>query len=228
MAIELYLAQTAAEFASCSQKPAHMAWMACHFSPYATGITNLPPSLPEGALLILNDRTPVCGHDPKTVCKALLDTANRFRCCAILLDFQHPGCEQIAKEAAKLPFSVAITEEYAKTLDCAVFLSAPALHKPLSEHIAPWKDRKIWLEAATDCTRISVTEKGAVICRADPPSDEVFPFYDDTLHCKYRTEITDNSIHFTLRRDKKELYALLAEAETLGIDRAIGLYQQLR
>ena len=42
MAIRQYLAMTAAEMTQAGSLPRHAAWMACHFSPYSTGLTNLP------------------------------------------------------------------------------------------------------------------------------------------------------------------------------------------
>ena len=227
MAIPLYLAQTAAEFASSTPKPEHLAWMACHFSSYGTGITNLPNHLPPGSLLILNDRTTVQGHDPDAVCKALLDTAERLNCQGILLDFEHKGCGKIAEKAVTLPFPVAVTEAYARNLDCTVFLSAPPLNIPLSDYIQPWKGREIWLEAALGCEEIAVTEKGSQISDLELPTTEEFPFFDEKLHCLYRTEIEKESIRFTLRRGKEELTGLLEEAQQLGIKCAVGLYQEL-
>lgn len=78
MEIPLFLAMTAAEFRIAAEIPAHPAWMACHFSAYGTGISNLPRELPAGAMLMLNDRTPICGHDPEDVAKPLCDTAQRL------------------------------------------------------------------------------------------------------------------------------------------------------
>ena len=54
MAIRTYLAMTASEFAKADPLPPHVAWMACHFSPYDSGLTNLPRKLPTNSLLILN------------------------------------------------------------------------------------------------------------------------------------------------------------------------------
>ncbi len=225
MAIPLYLAQTAAEFASISPKPDHLAWMACHFSPYSTGITNLPARLPEDSLLILNDRTPINGHDPEIVCQMLLDTVSKLHCRGILLDFQHHGCNKIVETAAKLPCPVAVTERYADAVDCAVFLSSPPIHKPFREYIASWKDRDIWLEAALGNEAITVTEKGSTFTQS--PADAEYPFYDEMLHCRYRIETEDNAVRFHLHRGRKELSALLEEATALGIVLAVGLYQEL-
>ena len=230
MAIALYLAQTAAEFASSLPKPEHIAWMACHFSPYGTGITNLPKALPEGSLLILNDRTPVSGHDPNTVCSMLLDAQQRLRCGGIVLDLQRRNCEETAAIAAKvstLPCPVAVSQWYAKDLSCAVFLSSVPLHKPLAEYLSPWSGRDIWLEAATGCTQITVTETGSHFSQLLDLPDGPFPFCDRALHCRYRTQVENDSIQFTLYRGKEELNDLLEDAQGFGITRAVGLYQEL-
>ena len=71
MALTLYLAMTAAELQNCRQIPEHIAWMACHFSPYSSGISNVPVQLPAGSVLILNDRIPPQGHDPELVARQL-------------------------------------------------------------------------------------------------------------------------------------------------------------
>ena len=228
MAIPLYLAQTAAEFASSSQKPEKIAWMACHFSPYGIGITNLPKHLPQDSLLILNDRTPPLGHDPKTVCNSLLHIVERFGCRGILLDFQAQGCDNIVAEATKLSCPVAVTERYAANYDSAVFLSSPPLSIPLEEYIKPWACREIWLEAALGNEEIIITEQGSSFTQRQRSENEEYPFYEEQLHCKYRTEITDDRILFSLCRGKKELSSLLAEAESLGITLAVGLYQELK
>ena len=52
MAIAQYLAMTAAEMIGSTFLPQKAAWMACHFSPYSTGLCNLPSALPPGSLLI--------------------------------------------------------------------------------------------------------------------------------------------------------------------------------
>ena len=84
MAIPQYLAMTAAEMAGTAPLPRYMAWMACHFSPYSTGLTNLPAKLHQGSLLILNDRTPIHCHDPERVCRELNSTLHRLGCVGLL------------------------------------------------------------------------------------------------------------------------------------------------
>ena len=52
MAIRPFLAMTAAEIQGTETLPPKTAWMACHFSPYSTGLSNLPKALPPGLSLI--------------------------------------------------------------------------------------------------------------------------------------------------------------------------------
>ena len=88
MEIPLFLAMTAAELRGAASMPSHPAWMACHFSCYGTGISNVPKRLPAGSMLMLNDRTPMCGHDPELVARMLCDAAEEFQCDSILLDLE--------------------------------------------------------------------------------------------------------------------------------------------
>ena len=202
--------------------------MACHFSPYGTAITNLPAYLPENSLLILNDRTPINGHDPQAVAHMLLDAVKRFRCKGILLDFQNGGCERIVEAVASLPCPVAVTEQYAGNADCAVFLSAPPVSIPLIDYIAPWKGREVWLEAALEAAEFTITPDG---CRVSPLPyvfSQVETFIEESLHCRYRCQVDPDSIRFHLYRTADRLEALLREASSLGIEKAIGLYQQLK
>lgn len=229
MAIVLHLAMTAAEFHINSPLPCPKAWMACHFSPYGTGLSNLPPELPKGSVLILNDRTPVFGHSPEQIARQLAETAERLECSGILLDFQRPGEPQtqaIAAAIAPLPCPVAVTPLYAGGLDCAVFLPPPPLTMPLESHLAPWQGREIWLEAALEQQHIRVDKSGSHTLPWDGDALPC-PHIEEKLHCIYRTEVQKDHIDFFLRRDLAQLHALLAEGETLGIRRFVGLYQQL-
>ena len=229
MAIRLFLAMTAAEIMSGAPFPERIAWMACHFSPYTTGLSNIPDSLPTGSLLILNDRTPIGGHDPGAVEWQLRDCLELCKCDSILLDFQRPGVDETAVLAAHLagtlPCPLAVSEHYAAGLDCPVFLSAPPHHIPLREYLSPWMNREIWLETALDTETITLTEDGAKIAVSMTSSPT--PHREEILHCHYRTDVFTDRAVFTLRRTREDLEAMLAEAETLGVTTAVGLFQEL-
>ena len=229
MAIPLYLSMTAAEFAACRELPVQTAWMACHFSPYGTGLTNLPRQLPPDSLLILNDRTPICGHDPVLVCQTLLECIQQLHCRGLLLDFQRPNCRETAalvKKAASLPCPVCISDIYAKDLDCPVFLPPVPLTLSPEAHLSPWKGREIWLEAATEHTVFTVTANGCT--EASGPAEGDFPFREDRLHCRYRTELQGDRAVFYLSRSRADLNTLLEEAASLGVTMAVGLWQELQ
>lgn len=230
MAFPLYLAMTAAEIRENSQLPPKYAYMACHFSPYGTGLSNRPKSLPEGCLLILNDRTPIHGHDHGLIAAQLEELATKFSCSGVLLDFQRPECKETAALARHLtealPCPVSVSEMYAEGLACPVFLPPLPLDVPLAEYLRPWQDREIWLEVALDGLEITLTPQGyAPVPLPFPGESEGFT--DAKLHCHYHINMKEDAAKFTLFRTREDLDALLAEAEAFGVTRAVGLWQEL-
>lgn len=231
MALPLYLAMTAAEMRGNDSLPPQLAYMACLFSPYGTGLSNCPKSLPEGSLLILNDRTPIHGHDHGLIAAQLEEMARRWAVSGILLDFQRPNCDESAllvkflSEALTCP--VGISEPYAGNGNTPVFLPPVPLDIPLAEYLHSWQGREIWLEAALDGAEILLTEAGAAItplpcCAPAPPVH-----WDANLHCHYSIEIRSSQVRFTLCRSREDLMELLEQAEALGVTRAVGLWQEL-
>lgn len=231
MAITRYLAMTAAEIGGTSPLPSKIAWMACHFSPYSTGLSNCPDSLPPDSLLILNDRTPIHGHDPETIAGQLRECIEGLKCSAVLLDFQRPGCTETAALAKfltnALPCPTAVSEMYGKDLDCPVFLPPCPHHVPLAQYCTPCQGREIWLEMALDGEIITLTETGAAF--APMPAGDSFEggHKEEKLHCHYHIELEENAARFTLWRTPEDLNALLEEAEHLGVTHGIGLFQEL-
>ncbi len=231
MALPLYLAMTAGEIQENSDLPPKLGYMACHFSPYGTGLSNLPNRLPAGSLLILNDRTPIRGHDPELIRAQLEHVLSHNGCRGLLLDFQQPEREETAALATRLahslPCPVGLSHHYEDAGDGPVFLPPPPPDIPLAEYLQPRKGREIWLEAALDTLVLSVTDQG---CTSSPLPRPVLRdgFPDRKLHCHYQiTEHTDR-VDFTLFRTREDLTSLLAEAENLGVAMAVGLWQELR
>lgn len=232
MAIPLYLAMTAAEFAGCSSFPAKIGWMACHFSPYGTGLSNLPDALPKDSLLIVNDRTPICGHDPELIAKQLTEQIGQYSPAALLLDFQRRNVSetQVLTEhlLTHIACPTAVSECYAAGSDCPVFLPPVPVNKPLSEYIAPWAGREIWLEAALDGLCFHLDAHGCVVSPLPADPEGPFPHSDSGLHCHYRIDLDSGAAHFSLHRTREDLDALLKEAENSGVTAAVGLYQELQ
>ncbi len=220
-----FLAQTAAEFQQKLPANAQKAWMACHFSPYGTGLSNLPTVLPAQSMVIVNDRMPVAGHDPEKIAEQLRRLVQKFDIGHVLLDFQRPGEPQtaaIAKAIAEtLPCPVGVSEQYAQGLERPVFLPPVPLHMPLQDYIAPWQNRGVWLEIAPACTTYRITESGCSQVVSNATGQ--FPHFDSQTCCRYHIEMQTDAICFTLHRGWEEL-ALLRQNET--VECFIGLYQE--
>ena len=228
MVLPLYLAQTPLEM-SGNPLPVNLAYLACHFSPGGRGLSNLPPQLPPGSILILDDSNPMTDHDPELIQDQLYHWLSQRQAEAVLLDFQRPdipGQQELAKQLhGPLPCPVAVSELYAQDICCPVFLSPVPPDRPLAEHLAPWKGREIWLEVALDGISLTLTEEG---CNIVPLFD--FPAAgqaDSRLHCHYTVEAGEKSATFRLWRTRQDLEDLLTEAETVGVAKAIGLWQEL-
>ena len=231
MAVAPFLAMTAAEFYGSSSLPPKIGWMACHFSPYSVGLSNLPRSLPEGSLLILNDITPIHGHDPEVVVKQLRECVESFRCFGVLLDFQREYTEEAMLMASSiagvLPCPVAVSQSYADGLCCPVFLTPLPHHIPLADWIKPWQDREIWLDVAVDAEEILLTPVGSAI-HPLPFSRHYEGYGDDFMHCHYKILIAEDSARFNLWRTAEDIASLLEEAESMNIHTAVGLYQEFQ
>lgn len=181
-------------------------------------------------MLILNDRTPIHGHDPELIHCQLSEILTEFRCNSLLLDFQRPGCRETEKLVKvlteELPCPVAVSEGYAEGLSCPVLLPPAPLDTPLQEYLQRWNGREIWLEAAQDSLRLELTETGCTAL-ALPVPDPAGSFLEEALHCHYHTNIDERCARFDLFRSRMDLESLLEEAEALGVARAVGLWQEL-
>ena len=226
-----YLAMTEAEFSCAEVLPVHPAWMACHYSCYGMGLSGLPKRLPEEALLIVNDRTPPAGHDPKIIVQQLKQLIQQHGIQQVLLDFQRDGFEEsrcLAQQLVQeLTVSVAVSEKYAASLECPVFLDCPPPYKALEACTEKWSGRELWLELAPEAGIAEVTKEGFLYKSKQDEDSTEFPFYDTELCCRYRTQIYDDRLLVTMKRDKEALKALCMQAQTMGIHTFVGLYQQV-
>jgi len=230
MAIQPFLAMTGAEIAGNIEIPNKIAWMACHFSPYGLGLSNLPRTLPPGSLLVLDDITPIRSHDPQSILAQLTERAEVLSCCGILLDFQRPGCEETAALVevltAGLPCPVAVSHFYAGTGTFPVFLPPVPPSEPPEAYLAPWQGRELWLELSMEGEEITVTEEGASFTPRPFPVAAEEEFHEKGLCCHYHCVQQENAIKFLLRRTEEDLEDLLKQAEHFGVTNAVGLYQE--
>ena len=230
MAIQGDLAMTPAEMESVSPLPMGAAWMSCHFSAEGTGLTDLPRSLPENALLILDDSIPPTGQEPQKILEILKDAVDRLHCGAVLLDFQKTNRTETADLAHALAQGlscpVGVSQGYAINTDGPVFLPLLPPHKSLRTYLRPWNGREVWLEVGPGAETVVVTEDGAKVLPV-PAAVPSYPFSHKGLHCHYGIQPQDRQILFNLSRTQEDLSALIREAESLGVTRTIGLYQEL-
>lgn len=232
MEIPLFLAMTAAEFRGAEVMPPHFGWMACHFSSYGVGLSNVPTALPPGGMLMLNDRTPIGGHDPETVAKTLCDAAQALECDCILLDFQREGYEELTCIAGAVlkqaSCPVGISALYADGFDCPVLVPPIPPYVPPEEALSHWDGRELWLEVSTEGTRIAVTEQGSRYAPLDHYVPGEKTHFDPTLHCHYGITVEEEQILFDIGRTEEDLTSLLKAVKSLGVSRAIGLWQEIR
>lgn len=180
-------------------------------------------------MVIVNDRTPIHGHDPALVARQLRGVVERYGCGCVLLDFQRPGAEAVAAAVVEaLSCPVGVPPAYGKGLDCPVFLPPVPLRTPVAQYLAPWKGRELWLEAALDGEEVTVTPQGTACRPLDHPAPTDTPLYDEALFCHYRIDAEADSLRFHLRRTQEDLDALLYSAEPHGVTRTIGLWQEFR
>lgn len=225
-----YLAKTKAEFRLEDFSSSSSAWMACHFSPYGTGLSNLPRKLPPDSLLMLDDITPMHGHDIRFIGEQLQYCVEKFRCRGVLLDFQRPGypeCERLISHLSEaLPCPVGVSSLYGKTADTPVLLPPLPFCTPLKTYLSSWQGREIWLETALEGETIVLTENGS---ESSPLSRSALPeggFPEENLHCHYKAETSEDRITFTLWRTREDVEELLNEGSALGVALAVGLYQE--
>ena len=230
MAFAQYLAMTAAEMMGNAPPAEGAAWMACHFSPYSTGLCNLPHVLPPESLLILNDRTPIHGHDASRVCRELSQALNGLQCAGLLLDFQNPPCSEALALASylagHLDCPMAVTPEYASG-NAAVFAPAVPTDTPVSVYLEQWAGKSVWLEAALEGQTIALRPDGATFGRNPGPVGGAV-HRDRRLHCHYTMEKAQDCFRFRTWRTREDLAQLLEEAGKLGVRLSVGLYQELR
>ncbi len=224
MALPVYLAMTPQEIAACPQLPEHIAWLACHFSPYGTGLAGLPQGLPPGSLLILDDRIPVWHHDPALVARQLAEAVEQTEAAGVLVDFQGRS-SRLKDIAAAVLEAIPTAAVTAGLLDEGAVLVPPIPPGEIpADCLKPWEERDIWLELSPSPIQITVDEKGSRSAPYTGPLPETV-FRDEALCCSYGTEVFHDRGVFTLFRTAEDIKALLQAVPNIH---PVGLYQELK
>ena len=190
--------------------------------PWEPNLADLPERLPEETVLVLHDGFPIESPGP------ILEAVEKTGCSGVLLDFQKPGQEAILKALVReLPHPIAVSEPYAREVGGAVFLPPCPPDRPLETHLAPWKDRQIWLDTAPEVLELTLTETGCTAKTLPSPPNSPH-FTHETLNCRYKIETFPNKLTFTLWRDKQMLEAHMEQAQALGVTKTFTLFQEWR
>ena len=223
MAIRRYLAMTGEEIAAFDKMPENAAWMFC---PFSEGLADVPWQLPRGCLLVLTDAVTPENADVMDVVHKLCS----LEPVGVLLDFQRSADRGDVLFAEKLrqalPCPVIPSHHYADRFAGPVFLPPLPLNLRISDYIKAWQGREIWMDISREGQRITLTEAGAAF-ESLPLTFPTGTIHEDKkLHCHYTISLQENAAVFTLWRTEEDLEALLQEVESLGIQNAIGLYQE--
>lgn len=190
------------------------------FLPWEPNLADLPERLPEETVLVLHDGFPIENPGP------ILEAVEKTGCSGVVLDFQKPGQEAILNALVqKLPHPIAVSEPYAREVKGAVFLPPCPPDRPLDAHLAPWQGREIWLDVSPEVLVLTLTGDGCAAASSPRPPDGPC-FTDENLCCRYRCEVFPDKAVFTLWRDKPMLEAHIKQAQTLGVTKTIGLFQE--
>ena len=225
MGITQYLAMTEQELSAGPPAPG-LAYLGCYFS--ESGLAGLPQILPPGALLIVDDRSPLENRPIPEIVETLGNILTHFSCRGLLLDFERSGIAAQRTLAAflarHLPCPVAAPPEYAPE-GCPVFLPPVPVDCTVEDHLAPWQGREIWLDTGLCGLELTLTPAGVI---SSPAAAPLFQgFYDEALCCRYTIRETPQGFVFHLGRDRACLQKLLARAEPLGVTLSVGLWQEL-
>ena len=230
MGLPLYLAVTPGEIQEIPVFPEHFAWMGCEFSPFSTGISNIPNTLPPDSMVILTDRLPCTGHSPGVVADQLEEAVQCLHCSRVLLDFQRPPDPEsramVRTILDTLPCPVGVPPAY--EADGPVLLPPCPLNQPLEEFLHPWNKREIWMEAGL-CQQIyTVSSAGSAHSSQIPPLPLDGGQYDPDLCCQYHTRIFPDRIEFILSDTLNTLPLKLEKAGKLGVALAVGMARELK
>ena len=228
MPIPIYLAMTESEMADCSVLPPKVAWMSCLFSPYGTGLTGIPRSLPPASMLILSDRIPYFRQDSDLVITQLQKTMEQFRCESLLLDFQQPDVPELLELIHKVSTfncKVCVSQCYSEQWRGPILVPPVPLNESAESYLRKWDGREVWLEIEQTGLQITVTEDGSLYLPMKDNSSGKYPFFCRDLLCHYRQRI-NNTAEFYLKRTQEDHTTLLSLAKGLGVTRAIGFYSE--
>lgn len=238
MPIPIYFAMNRQELERCRTAPPNTAWMACHFSQADAGLSNLPPALPPGSILILNDRVPWSGNDAALCTEQLLSTALRLQCAGLLLDFERVAtpavlhlAEVLQNAAGQAGIPCAAPASYLAS--GGTLFHPPALCCAAPGSLAPKSETPVWLDLTPTGCCVTVTENGASVAPANPEllaqsAGQAPIFRDCVRHCHYYSRVEGHAVQFFLYETPGDCMEKCQSSDTTHIALAVALYQEFR
>lgn len=209
--------------------------MSAHFSPSDSGLSNLPPALPTGSILILDDQIPWADHDMERVCQELTHVLLRDKAYGLLLDFEREPCEQtllLARAAAQccreIGCAIAMPEAYRGDTEGACFLPPLPCTVPVDTVNLP--RGPIWLDAAPTAAVARIGSEGVSLTPADPlelsaRGKKHTVFFDGSIGSFYYSRQADREVEAFLYDTPETIEKKL---ERLPIALAIAAWRESR
>ncbi len=227
MDIPLYLAMTSDDIMKKSTLPPKIAWMSVRFDKEGDGLINFPAEKYDSCILILDDYNPYTRHDHKKICQQLQEHISTRKYDGILLDFQQPKdsglCTLVRQLERELPIKVGVTPSYS-TNESIVFLPPLPPAVSVESYLKPWSSHEIWLDLTTQGYSLCVTSAGVGECTK---KHESIPFYNEKLCTHYVSEVSSESIIFSLQRTADDCMTILRKANAFNVRAAFSLYHEL-
>ena len=208
MGTDIYVVITGEELAKCSHLPPKIAYLGCHFA--GGHLTNIPQGLPEGSMLLIDDRNPP-GDLPDAFARLspLLPQLS-----GIYLDFQKKSTGRFFAEGFVKKSPIPVGTPFAG-LGIPVF-SARELHTLPQKRSFPF-----WQEGVLSCWELKITKEGCQ--KKEIPRTEGFSgFEDKRLFCRYAVSVSEEAAVFTFQNTKDDL---LSELAASGAERAFVFYR---
>ncbi len=201
MGTEIYVVMTGKEIRDCGKLPEKIAYLGCHFG--GNGLVGLPDGLPEGSMLLIDDRVVPQESDIESALAQLKPLLPKFS--GIYLDFQR---EETPKEAAnllveKLPFPVGVPKRFG--------IGIPVL-PPRQLNLLPgdYYHPGCWTEAAMTAWELTVTKDGC--SKKEVPRKKDFSgHYSEILYCSYSVEMDEEKAVFVMQNNRELLHREILE-----------------
>lgn len=202
--------------------PGNLAILGMHLSQDGMHLAGIPETVPEGCILLLDDRILPEKIDEDAILRQLASVLHKRSPKSLYLDFQRESVHStslIRRITESYPEITAVSALYAEGLSCPVVLPPIPLYKKVEEVLSPWQGREIWIEQDLSAWEVTVTKDGADVKSTAIPRES--GFFDEALCCRYCIKTEENAAIFTLFSTSETLQKQAEKAASLGVKAAL-------